>query len=331
MNITYRDFNSDDIEGIIRFWNENSGWETNLDVNEFNLRFCSSPCGMPIIMLAVNEDEQSIVGLCCFLPAYVNLKGEDVVCYRPFGAIIKESFRQCFGISSLLTGKHPILKLYHVGSEIAKQKKASLIFLIPDPRWSKLAKVMSFETKRFPLLSYNLRQDHIPSKEPLYDVRDMNSTDPDIDKLWNQSSRASICTLTKNRQFYHWKINFRHGLYKLKGVYDNNKLIGLFTLHFKECQWVIGDLLPLDDNYGLTLTLRAACDTAQVEYFKKSPDRDKVYKVAILATQVIEDKAKALGFYRDNYNFTLAVQLLDKENFSKADVAPDRWYISATD
>src|SRR3954454_24789114 len=151
MNITYRNYVPEDIDNIINFWNENSGWETDLNRDEFNLRFCSSPFGKPIIMLAVNDTANEILGLCCFLAVSVTINGKDVICYRPFGAIIKESFRESYGVTSLLTGSHPILRLYNAGSEIAKQKNASLIYLIPDPRWKKLARVMPFDVQQFPL------------------------------------------------------------------------------------------------------------------------------------------------------------------------------------
>lgn len=333
MNIIYRNYALDDIERIIQFWNENSGWETNMDKAEFDLRFHSSPFGEPILMLAVDDDRNEIVGLCCFLAASVTIKGKNVICYRPFGAILKETFREQFGISSLLTGNHPILKLFKFGSSIAKQMNASLIYLIPDPRWSKIASVMPFSIHRFPLWSYHLKEDNSHLVKSTISVKDMHSNDPDIDRLWQQSPKTSFCTLTKSIQFYQLKVNMRHGLYQLKGVYENDKLIGLFTFHFKpgEQQWIIGDLLTLDNDEKLIHTLKAACYAAQIEWTEKHAINKKPYKVALLATPIIEQKVKALGFFKDDYYFMLAVQLLDNINFSKADVAPEHWHISAND
>ena len=331
MTLTYRNYTSEDIDDIIHFWNENSGWETNLDQIEFNLRFCSSPCGMPIIMLAVDDDSSNILGICCFLPAYVSLKGVETTCFRPFGAVIKESFREKYGLTSLLMGNHPILKLYQTGTEIAKARKASLIYLIPDPRWQKLAKIMPFTTQRFPLWSFEITADNTVSNNFFYDVRDMTLTDSEIEGLWERSSKSFFCTIKKNAQYYRWKINFRHGLYKLKGVYEMNILVGVFTFHFKERQLIIGDLLTLDNNSKLLLTLRAACYAAQDEFARIRKDLNDLFKVSILATTLIEEKIKEIGFKKDNYYFTLAIQLLDKINFSKADVAPDQWQINAND
>src|SRR5689334_17741371 len=108
MDITYRNFVSEDIGQIISFWNENSGWETTMNRDEFNLRFCSSPWGQPIIMLAVDKDIDEIAGVFCFLPLSVTINNKEAKCYRPFGAVFKESFRSKFGLTSFLTGTHPI-------------------------------------------------------------------------------------------------------------------------------------------------------------------------------------------------------------------------------
>ena len=331
MNITYRNYVAQDVDQIIQFWNENSGWETTMDRSEFDLRFCSSPYGDPIMMLAVDNDVNGIVGLCCFLPAYVTVNGNDFKCYRPFGAVLKESFRGKFGITSLLTGQHPILKLYHKGAIEAKEKEADLIYLIPDPRWSKLARVMPFEVSRFPLWSYRFSNEVLSANAAK--VENMNSTDPSIDELWQLSPKENLCMLTKNSGFYQWKINMRHGLYKLKGVYNASRLIGVYTLHFKpqECQWVIGDLLTLNNDEKLMLTLQAACYATQHELLQTQTEIDKSYKLAILATPVIEEKLKVIGFEKENYNFNLAVHVLDKKGFSKSDISTEKWCIGAND
>jgi len=333
MNITYRNYTQEDIDSIIRFWNENSGWETNMDHVEFNLRFCSSPLGRPIIMLAIDDDVNEVVGLFCFIPLSVTINGHETRCYRPFGAVFKEAFRIKFSITTFLTGKHPILQLYHKGAAEAIAENAVLTYLIPDPRWGKILRVMPFEARQFPLWSYKLS-----SKEPFEldgntEIKELEPTIHDIDVLWIQSQKTNLCTLTKNSRFYQLKISASHGRYKLRGVYYNNHLVGLFTLDKKRDsqQWVICDLLTLDNDELLTLTLKAACNTTQVEYLKKQQEPDKLFKAAILATSIIEKKVKSLGFFKDNYNFVLAVHLFDKKNFSAGDVAPEHWYISAND
>jgi hypothetical protein len=333
MNITYKNFVTDEIYQIIKFWNENSGWETTMDRSEFDLRFCSSPFGEPIMMLAIDDDVNEIVGLCCFLPVNVSVNGNDVKCYRPFGAVFKESFREKFGVTSLLTGQHPILKLYHKGAQEAKEKDAELIYLIPDPRWSKLSRVMPFEVRQLPLWSYKLTGNEATPINISTKVENINSSDPSIDELWNLSFKDDLCMITKNSAFYQWKINMRHGLYKLKGVYNASQLIGVYSLHFKpqEHQWIIGDILTLNNEEKLMITLQSACNAAQHELLQSKTDTGKDFKLSILSTSLLEEKLKVIGFDKENYNFTFAVHLLDKKRFSKSDVSTEKWLIGAND
>ncbi len=333
MNITYRNFVDTDIDKIIIFWNENSGWDDNMDRTEFNRRFCGSSLGAPIIMIAIDNDVDEVVGLFCFLPISVTINNKVGKCYRPFGAVFKESFRSKFGIANFLTGTHPLHKLYKKGTEIALEENAVIAYIIPDPRWGRILKTMPFEMCQYPLWSHKLPLGENINIDTRIDIKKIEDTDPDIDSLWMQSSKENICSLTRNAKFYQWKIALSHDRIKLRGIYYDNKLIGLFTFDFKagEHQWIIGDLLTLNNDEALKLTLQAACRAIQNEYSQKEIKPDKLYKAALLATPVIEQAVKDIGFYKDNYSFTLAVHLLDKKQFSKADVAPQNWYVSAND
>src|SRR5690349_6513112 len=115
MNIIYRNFQPTDVEDIISFWNCNSGWETDLNLAQFNMRFRSSSTAEPIIMLAIEESTNVIVGQFNFLPADITVNGRQLIGYRPFGAIFKANLRERFGITSFFTGKHPMLILYNTG------------------------------------------------------------------------------------------------------------------------------------------------------------------------------------------------------------------------
>lgn len=330
MIITYRNFTDEDIDGIIRFWNENSGWETNLDRAEFDLRFCSSPWGAPIIMLAIDKSVNEIAGFCCFIPLLVSINGLEKKCYRPFGAIFKETIRKKFGLGSLLTGQHPILQLYHHGAREARQNNAALTYLIPDHRWAKLSKIMPFQTGQFAM--WSCQTPFISELPKDISIEKIETTDPEIDVLWEKSDKANICMIAKSALSYDWKIKMRHGGIMLWGIKKEGQLVGLFTLHFKakEGQCMIGDLLTFNNQEFLNLTLKAACLTASREYGKKPPEAGKQNKISILTNALLEQKVRALGFYRENYTFLFAVHLLNG-SIPKKEIAPQNWYVSASD
>lgn len=331
MNITYRNFVADDIDRIIKFWNENSGWENDMGLDEFNLRFCSSPYGEPIIMLAIDEDNNELVGQFSFLPVSVTINSRQLKSYRPFGAVFKESFREKFGIASFLTGKHPVLVLYNKGADEALRKGATLTYLLPDPRWGKILSVMPFQTKKFPLWSFNLSQEILDFDSNIC-VTPIDPSDPAIDQLWEKAHLVNHCAITRNCLTLQTKNKISHGKFKMTGVYQNDRLIGVFSLRYKPegYQWMIGDLLSFDNSETLKLTLQAACLEAKKEYLQVDSEPDKSYKTAILATPLIEEIVKDIGFYKESYQFVLAVHLLDKQ-LSKKEVAPENWYVSDSD
>ena len=333
MNITYRNFVLEDVDHIINFWNQNSGWETNMDRVEFNIRFCSSPFGNPKIMLAIDNDISEIVGLFCFLPFDVTINNKEEKCYRFFGAVFKESFREKFSITSSLTGNHPISKLYYKGVEQAIEENAVITYSIPDPRWSRILRVYPFEIYKFPLWSYKLSINNPIKLDNNTCVKDMNLTDTNIDSLWEQSPKNDICTLTRNSLLFQCKANIFHNRSKLKGLYFRDHLVGLFTLSYKSdaYQWTIGDILSLDNDNTLKLTLRAACFSAQLELSEKAIEPTKDYKASILTTPLLEKKIKELNFYKDNYDFVFTVQLINKGKVSKKEIGIENWNISATD
>jgi len=80
----------------------------------------------------------------------------------------------------------------------------------------------------------------------------------------------------------------------------------------------------------LRTTLQGACKAAQEEYERKERKPGKPYKTAILVTPVIAPAAKAVGFYKEDYKFTLAVHVLDNA-LNKKEVAPEKWHLSAND
>jgi hypothetical protein len=331
MQIIYRNFTESDIENIIAFWNENSGWETDMDRNEFELRFCSSPFGRPILMLAVELEAEEIMGLFCFLPLSVTVYGKDVLGYRPFGAVFKESFRKQFGLASFLSGKHPILQLYNKGIEVAKQIGTSVSYLIPDPRWGKILKVMPFQTTTFPLYSLMLPFTNF-SETVDFETIALDPSDKKIDELWESSKPVNSCTVTKNTSLYQAKIRISHGKITLYGVFRQNKLVGVFTMQFKNDgrQWCICDLLSGDNELYLTLVLKSACYKARELYLETEPATGEKHKISILATPLIEEIVTSLGFIKDSYKFTLAVQGLNSE-YSRKEIAPENWYVSAND
>ncbi|HEV7903616.1 MAG TPA: hypothetical protein VGO96_07235, partial [Pyrinomonadaceae bacterium] len=95
-------------------------------------------------------------------------------------------------------------------------------------------------------------------------------------------------------------------------------------------QWLVCDVLAADAGESMSATLSAACNVAHGKSVAAAESDEVIHKVAILTTPVIEPIVRDLGFARDDYDFPLAVHILD-ESIAPEKVAPSRWYVSAND
>lgn len=92
---------------------------------------------------------------------------------------------------------------------------------------------------------------------------------------------------------------------------------------------MICDPLTVDNGDSITLMLKRACNYVRNEIVIHKIEQ-KSYKVCILATPLMEERVRQIGFSKDAYDFVFAVHLLsDKVN--KKQVAPERWQLSASD
>ena len=331
MNISYRLADSDDVDALTEFWSENSGWDV-IDSAEWKRRFASSPYGNSVVSVATDEETKKIIGQFIFIPVRIAVNGKEIKGYRPFAPILHQSLQTKFGIASLLTGQHPILKLYKkVADEMTKQG-VSLIYMVPDPRWARILQAFPFmNTHKFPLWSYPL-----PLQEKIIlpagiTVDKIKPSDPAIDQLWDQSSSVYSAAIVRNCKTMSWKI--LHGDYRIYAIRRDGEITGLFTTIYqmKDDQWLICDLVTRDKEESLSITLAAACNIIQEENNKLPSTPNHPNKIALLSTPAIEQVVKKMGFRQEDYHFTLAVHLLNEDGFDRGNISPEKWYVSAKD
>ena len=331
MRILYRMATDDDIDAMAEFWSNNSGWDV-IDRTEWERRFVKTPFGSAAVAIGIDEETKKIIGQFVFIPVDIMVKGKEVKAYRPFAPILQQSLQNKFGIASLLTGQHPLLKMYRKVWDKLTETGVSLIYIIPDPRWSRILQSFPFiMTHKFPLWSRSLTlplQFTIPSN---ITVSKISPSDPEIDVLWQQASAVYPCVVVRNSKSLPWKAS--HGNYQVYAIKNNQQIAGFFIFIYKQKnnQWLICDMIVKDTPDMLCTTLKAACNIIQQENNNPDNKSDNTGKIAILATPAIEEVAETLGFQKDNYHFTLAVHVLNKENIDKKNITPINWYVSAND
>ncbi len=331
MRISYRMAVDEDIDAMAEFWSNNSGWDI-IDRSEWEKRFVHTPFGSAVVVIGIDEDSSKIIGQFIFIPVNIVIDGREVKAYRPFAPVLQESLQTKFGIASLFTGQHPLLKMYKIIWDELAALGVPLIYIIPDPRWSRVLQAFPFiQTHRFPLWS---RPINLPSNFSIssdISVSKISPADPAIDLLWRQSAEVYLCSIVRNSKSLPWKTS--HGNYQVYALYRDGQVIGLFVFIHKQKdrQWLICDVLVKDKSETLSITLAAACITIEKASGMKGNMNEEQEKIAILATPAIEEAVKKIGFQKDNYHFTLAVHVLNKANIHKKDIDPVNWYISAND
>lgn len=307
-----------------RLWREATDWgEQTLET--LHAWFLAAPFGSPRIVVAVDEATEEVVGQFRFMPSRVLIDGREVRAVRPFGTIISPKLSSAVVSPNPL--EQPAIAMYLRAVKELSAMGEQLIYMVPDPRWVRLFQMIPFlNCGSFPLWSLP-----VPLTQPFelpegYAARPLENWDAQVDELWAKSSGLYGCAVRRDAQLLSWKL--ANAKYDVMVVERAGELIGLVASRAKgDRQWLICDALFADAEDSIKWTLAAAANVAH----EQSKNTEKpLHKVALLLTPNMERAAASLGFKRDNYNFPLAVHILDS-SIAAADVAPERWYVSAND
>jgi hypothetical protein len=325
MKADIRFYTPDDIDGLVQFWNENGGWDV-IDRAEWEKRFYHTPHGPASIVIALDES-QKIVGQFIFIPAKVSVDNEIYDAYRPQAPVIRSDVRTALGMLTLF---EYISKMYKFAVRSFIKQKIYIIYMLPYRRWARAFKfIKGTSVDNFPLWSFSLQNDAqefiLP---PEYSTETIKPDDKRINDLWERSSALFKCCAVRDASVLPWKLSLKK--FTLIGIMNNERLIGLCASLYSEPdkQWLICDILAESEEI-LEITIKAACNQAIL--FKQTlADSDKVRKVAILSTPLIEKIISGLSFYKDAYDFSVVIHILDSK-FNKTEIAPKHWYFSAND
>ncbi len=134
-NLTFRLFQPDDLAGILRLWEEDSGWG-GITAQQFNNWYVNTPYGECLIVVAVNE-ENRIIGQKIFTPSRISVDGEEKKALRLSAPILTKEFR-----ARISNESHPITGMYKLGAKTAFEKGFNLIYSFPVPAWLPVIKLM---------------------------------------------------------------------------------------------------------------------------------------------------------------------------------------------
>lgn len=327
MNLSYEFHHVEDLQNLERLWQEATDWGDET-LQALDRWFIACPFGKPCVVIAKDTDTDEIVGQFRFMPSRVVVNGRVVSAVRPFGTIVSPKMRQA--MTSPNPFKQPAVAMYRHAVEELRGMGAQLIYMVPDPRWVRLFKMLPFlRSGTFPLwsLPLPLAAPHKPGGD--FKATPLTAWDERVDKLWEASSRLHPCAVVRNAGTLPWKLG--HAGYTVTTIErPDGSLAGLVAARRKgDRQWLICDMLFADAEDSLRATLSAAANVAHEQAISAKPG-EEIIKVALLVTPPMQPVIESLGFKRDAYDFPIVVHVLD-DSISVDDVSPAGWYVSAND
>ncbi len=115
MKTNYRIYTDDDINQLVDFWNQNSGWDI-IFRKEWERRFYHTPLGTATIVLAEEEKTGDLLGQFIFIPSLVSVKGLQVKAFRPFAPVVKKELRSALGMLTIYN--HSCWHKYHLANDL---------------------------------------------------------------------------------------------------------------------------------------------------------------------------------------------------------------------
>lgn len=320
-----------DLPSLDRLWAEETDWgEQSQALRDW---FMEAPFGKPSAVVASDAETGKAVGQFRFMPARVSINGREVSAVRPFGTIVTQDAHEAASARSPL--ENPIWAMYFRGVDEFRARGIGLIYIIPDERWAGflkrghiILKMAGVKFATFPLWSLPLPLTNGPL--PLgegFTASPLTTWDK-VDQLWESARKLHNCMVVREASILRWKL--AQARFNVTAVERGGELVGLVASREKgDRQWLICDLLAVDEGPAMRATLAAAVNVSHEEAVTRA-GANELRKVGVLATPVMETVVSELGFVRDEYDFPLVIQPLDK-SLSIDDVKPERWYVSAND
>ena len=289
--------------------------------------FESAPSQILRVLIAIDTESNELVGQFCFMQTCVSLDGEKIRAVRPFGTIVTPAMRDAFVMKHPLD--HPAGAMYNHAVEELRTMGEQLVYMVPDPRWTRLFKMFpDFQTGSFPLWSLTVPLDGLFKLNESYIAAPLENWDERVDCLWEKSARLYGCVPIRDCAALRWKL--ADDAFTTTAVEKDGELIGLVASRHKgDRQWLICDMICADAGESMRATLAAACNVAHENSVARG-GKKAIHKVAVLTTPLMQPIVESLGFKRDAYDFPLVIHILDSK-IAPADVAPARWYLSGND
>ncbi|HEU0012808.1 MAG TPA: hypothetical protein VFQ45_03955, partial [Longimicrobium sp.] len=127
--LAYRPFRDGDLPGVLRLWEEESGWGA-ITPEKWRRWYVDRPDG-PCLVMVAEDGGGRVAGQLVFAPAVVRVDGEPVPAVRVGAPIVERARRR----RSVRHPEHPATRLYREGARAAAAAGFRLLYAVPEHGW----------------------------------------------------------------------------------------------------------------------------------------------------------------------------------------------------
>jgi hypothetical protein len=327
--IIYREYEKKDIEGILKLWEQFSGWG-NISENQFQDWYINTPLGESQIIIAL-ENNCKIVGQIIFLPSEFRCYNKTVMAYRVFAPIIDPIIRT----NNFQDYNHPVFKMYRYGLQIARNKNISIIYMFPSVGWLKVIK--TFPLYNLPLADYTIFECANIQLEKIFQfnneknseklkVKLISSFNREYDKLWLEAAECFPinCGVVRNKERLNFKLS-PHLVAEVRSY--ENKLIGYVAI--RKVNGLIVDALAKSES-DLEIVLKNVIWFLGNMYSEEEPPPWKQLTIKAILTPHLKNIFSNIPHEKIKYDFAFAFGLLN-ESIESEKIKSSNWYMMPDD
>src|SRR5579883_400758 len=202
-NLEYRIGTPEDRAAIERLWESETEWGHISEVH-WTKWYEENPYGKPIVVVATDGPDGSVVGQFVFLPSLVSVGGRIVKACRPFAPVIRGDAR---GYSRDFRN-HPVMQMFHAGVAAMREQGVSLLYMIPNPKWLSLIERLNlFRIAVLPNYEHVLPFEQPFPADDEYSVGPLVQGPDQIDSLWTAAARRHDCIVVRDSSKWPWRIS----------------------------------------------------------------------------------------------------------------------------
>jgi hypothetical protein len=324
-SLTYRLFQPSDVPGLLRLWEEHSGWGA-ITEEQWRQWFLDTPHGPCLVVVAL-DDQGELVGQEVFTPANLEVAGKKLKALRISAPILQNNLRR----SSLRDRSHPVIQMLLAGQDAARSSGFDVIYGMPEHAWLPIFRWMPqvglphFDQAEYVCMTLQMTDEVVSKMNRISDEHEFESRLPvfgdEYDELWKQAKRSFPvdCAIIRDPTW----VKFRNGGRITTEIRhrETGDLIGYVA--FKKQNHLLADILARTPEDLIPVLATAIHSLPTL-----SNNRDST--VRAMATPVLRPVLSELGFESTEYQFAFVCNSLHEE-VSNASVAPDRWYVTPGD